>query len=95
MEMARFTCQAVLMSYINLKGTAASEGHRALGQSPEYHISVSCPGMEGSVPAGASLFNQTINKSHDQPGHNSGQAVKQKLLHCHSSLWPFFVSISM
>jgi len=80
-EMSRFTCQVLLVSYINLKGAAASNDNRALGQSPETVNLGLCPGMEVLVPVGARLFNQTINNSHDHPGHNSGQDVKQELLH--------------
>lgn len=75
-------CQFGRVSYITIKtGAEALSDNRALGQSPESDSSVSCPDMEIAVPVGACLFNQTTNKRHDHPGHNSGQDIEQELLH--------------
>lgn len=75
-------CQKAMLSYImNETSAEARIDYRALGQSPEAYCIGLCPGMEVLVPAGACLFNHSINKSHNDPRHNSGEDVKQELLH--------------
>ncbi len=76
------TCQAAPASYIkNETGAVTCKDNRALGQSPENKLFGLCPGMEGRIPAGAWLFNQTINNSHNKPRQNAGEDVEQELLH--------------
>ncbi len=76
------TCQAAPASYIkNETGAVTCKDNRALGQSPEFFNTVSCPDMEVLVPVGAWLFNQTINNSHNKPRQNAGEDVEQELLH--------------
>jgi hypothetical protein len=61
-------------------GRDALDTRPALGQSPEFFHSVSCPGMESSVPTGAS-YSFPEKPANDKRYPNARKDVEEELLH--------------